>query len=222
MKLLKSCKLILLTALLSLTSLSIYAGQLYRFPDENGLPTISKTLPPSAAQNGYDILDDKSLRVIKRVAPALTPEQIVEQERELAEQKEAQRLTEIAEKEQQQQQRQRAIHDQNLLASYQIEQDLIDARDADLSYRKTQIEKKSELLANNKEKLLQLQQQAAEQELSGTTVSANLTKRLAATQKEIENNQRAIERLQAESQQLTKQYETDLLRLRHLLSTKNQ
>ena len=220
MKILKSCNIIILATLIALISLPVNAGQLYRFPDENGISTISKILPPSAAQNGYDILDEKSLRLLKRVAPALTPDQIIEQERQLSEQKEAQRLAEIAEKEQQERKRQQAIHDQNLLASYQSEQDLIDARDSDLSYRQTQIENKTEFLSKYKEKLRQLQQQAAEQELSGNAVTTNLSKSLSTTQQEIDNTQAAIERLQTESQELTKQYEVDILRLRQLLSAK--
>ncbi|MDH5357895.1 MAG: DUF4124 domain-containing protein [Gammaproteobacteria bacterium] len=220
MKILKSCNIIILATLIALISLPVNAGQLYRFPDENGISTISKILPPSAAQNGYDILDEKSLRLLKRVAPALTPDQIIEQERQLAEQKEAQHLAEIAEKEQQERKRQQAIHDQNLLASYQSEQDLIDARDSDLSYRQTQIANKTEFLSKYKEKLRQLQQQAAEQELSGNAVTTNLSKSLSTTQQEIDNTQAAIERLQTESQELTKQYEVDILRLRQLLSAK--
>ncbi|MDH5591883.1 MAG: hypothetical protein OEY48_03455, partial [Gammaproteobacteria bacterium] len=84
----------------------------------------------------------------------------------------------------------------------------------------TQIENKTEFLSKYKEKLRQLQQQAAEQELSGNAVTTNLSKSLSTTQQEIDNTQAAIERLQTESQELTKQYEVDILRLRQLLSAK--
>jgi hypothetical protein len=57
----------ILAVALSLVSLASYAGNIYRFHDENRVSTLSKTLPPYAAQQGYEILDDKSFLVIKRV-----------------------------------------------------------------------------------------------------------------------------------------------------------
>lgn len=64
---------------LCLVSGSIFAGQLFRFNDESGTPTLSKTLPPEAAQQGYDILDDKTMRLIERVPPALSEAELAEQ-----------------------------------------------------------------------------------------------------------------------------------------------
>jgi len=52
---------LLVTLLLLSLTMPAMAGKLYRFPDKNGISTISRSLPPSAAQGGYDILDDKSL-----------------------------------------------------------------------------------------------------------------------------------------------------------------
>lgn len=174
MKTLKFSKLTFLAILLSTMSLAVHAGQLYRFPDENGSPTISKVLPPSAAQKGYDILDDKSLRLIKRVAPALSADEIAELERKLTEQLEAQHRAEIAAKEEKKRNRKQAIKDQILQASYHSEQDLLNTRDADLLYRKTQIEKETAKHEQAKQRLHKLQQQAAEQELSGKKISVNL------------------------------------------------
>lgn len=207
----------MLATLFSIISVPVNAGQLYRFLDNDGIITVSKSLPPYAAQNGYDILDDKSLFLIKKVAPALTPEQISQQERELAEQKETQRLADIAAKEERERQKQQALYDQNLLASYQSEQELLKARAADISYLQTQFSKTTEQLAKNKQKLHDLQQQAAEQELSGHTISVNLKKRLETTQKNIELNQAEIERLQLTQQQLHTRYKEELVRLKQLL-----
>ena len=69
-----STKLICLSLFLTLTSLASHAGQVYRFKDDSGVKTMTKTLLPYAAQQGYEILDDTSLRVIEKVAPALTEE----------------------------------------------------------------------------------------------------------------------------------------------------
>lgn len=46
-----------------------------------------------------------------------------------------------------------------------------------------------------------------------------LNKRLLATRKGIANNQMRIERLQAKIPLITKKYDSDLVRLRQLLST---
>lgn len=71
------------------------AGKLYRFPNEEGVPTLSRNLPPSASQKGYDILDDKTLRLLEHVEAALTQEQIIEFEKQQQLEKEAQRQAEI-------------------------------------------------------------------------------------------------------------------------------
>lgn len=209
---------------LILISLSapVYAGKLYRFPDEEGVPTISRTLPPAAAQKGYDILDDKSLRVLERVAPALTDEQIAEQERQIQLEKEKKRQAEIAEKLAQEQRAKQAIEDKNLLASYQTEQDLISARDTDIQQRQTLLEKTLEIKAKLEQDLINYQQQAADQELSGTPISKNSQKRLQATQTRLDNNTNLIEQLNSEIAELTKQYDGELVRLRELLQRRKQ
>jgi vacuolar-type H+-ATPase subunit I/STV1 len=203
-----------------LFSQQLFAGTIYRFEDQNGVITMSKSLPPYAAQKGYDVLNDKSLRLIKRVDPALTPEQIAEKEKQLAIQQEQERLAAQEVEQKREQRRQQQIADQTLLASYQSAQDLISARDTDLSYRQTQLEKAKQHLESSKVKLQQAQQDAAEQELSGKTISVNMNKRLTAAQQEIDNAQQNIARLEQEIEQLNKQYESDLERLKLLLSQK--
>ncbi len=56
-----------LLSLLLIISLPAEAGKIYRYTDNNGVSTLSKSLPPYAAQKGYDILDETSLRLIERV-----------------------------------------------------------------------------------------------------------------------------------------------------------
>lgn len=207
-----------LLSLLLLASQQLSAGTIYRFIDENGIITMSKSLPPYAAQTGYDILDDKSLRIIKHVDPALTAEQRAEKERQLAIKQEQQQLAAEQAKQQQEQRRQQVILDQSLLASFQSVQDLLNARDSDIAYRQTELEKAIQHLEDNERKLQNMQQEAAEQELSGKSVSVNMTKRLTATQQEISNDKLDIKRLKLEIEQLNTQYEHDIERLKLLLS----
>jgi hypothetical protein len=89
-----------LGSILITTSLAVHAGQVFRFQGENGVTTMSKTLPPYAAQKGYAILDDASMRVIEIVAPALTKAEITEYNRQQAANKEQQQLAVIEAKKQ--------------------------------------------------------------------------------------------------------------------------
>ncbi|MBE0439983.1 MAG: DUF4124 domain-containing protein [Gammaproteobacteria bacterium] len=220
MKYIKTIAHSFLLCLLFTASQQLSAGTIYRFIDDNGIITMSKSLPPYAAQTGYDVLDDKSLRLIKHVDPALTPEQIAEKKRQLALQKEAERLAAEQAKQLQAQRRQQMIADHTLLTSFQSEQDLLNARDADLDYRQTELDKAISHLENSQIKLQQMQQEAAEQELSGKSVSVNMNKRLNAVMQEINHDEQNIKRLKHEIEQITKQYGHDLERLRQLLERK--
>lgn len=212
----------LLALALSLSSFSSYAGNIYRFHDENGVSTLSKSLPPYAAQQGYEILDDKSFRVIERVMSkkesieesnaeqAAIPEK-QKQQQQLKQEQLKQQLRKRLEKEQR-------IVDQNLLDIYPSIQDLIKTRDDYLSYINKQIENNIAQQNHIQVKLHQLQQAAAEQELSGQPISNKLNQQLEASQKEIVENQLHLEALENDKLNSSHQYEHDLIRLRQLQS----
>ncbi|NOQ81120.1 MAG: DUF4124 domain-containing protein [Methylophaga sp.] len=217
----KNIYILLLSSLLLVTSQSLYAGKIYRFADKNGVSTLSKSLPPYAAQNGYDILDEQSLRLIEHVP---TREEVIKQKQQ---QEQQQKLAEQAEKEEQQRQEEakrrrveQLLNDRNLIARYPSEQVLITSRDSDLLYRQNQTDEINERLLSNETKLRRLQAQAAEQEINNGKISANLSKQLAATQKSIENKKQFINRSLEEKELVSQQYEADLVRLRLLLNTK--
>ncbi|UPH46362.1 DUF4124 domain-containing protein [Methylophaga pinxianii] len=211
---------LVMASMLSATFLiatTVSAAQLYRFTDENGIPTLSKTLPPEVAQQGYDILDEKSMRVIERVPPAPTEAEIAEREiqkkMELEQQKQAEEAARIAAEKR----RKQAIYDHNLLSAYQSEQDLLNERDEDLQYRENRIEILKAKRKGLQQRLQQVQQQAADNELSGLGLSPNLQSRLKAAQQELDNNQSSLQQLQTEIDALNMQYELDQQRLRELL-----
>lgn len=214
----KTITKISLSLLLLMLAQTSVAGTIYRFVDKNGSITMSKSLPPYASQNGYDILNDSSLRLIKRVAPALTPEQIAEKEHLEAERIEQERLAKIAEEQKMAEQKQQSIHDQALVASYGSEHDLIKARDDEFLYLNAELEKAKTHLGENKQKLEQLQQKAAQQELSGQTISDLMKKQMSAAQEEINNDKHNISELTARLEQTELQYEKDLARLKVLMN----
>jgi DNA repair exonuclease SbcCD ATPase subunit len=206
------------TALLLFVGLSavVNAGQLYRFTNEEGVPTLSRSLPPEVAQKGYDILDDKTMRLIEHVPPALTAEEIAELEAKEAENAERQRQADIAAKEAEKQYELQARHDRTLLITYSNEEELIAARDKDLNYRKEQIELLSAKLPQLRASLEKVQKEAAEHELSGGQMTANTKKRLTAAQQEIALREQAIAMYQAEIEELSARYAYDLERFRTL------
>lgn len=209
---------ICLSLLLSSLTHTATAGQVYRFKDHNGIKTMSKALPPYAAQKGYDILDESSMRVIETVPPALTPDEIEQYNKQQESQKEQKRLAALEAKKEQERQRQARLYDANLRASYRTEDELHKKRETELLYFQNQIEKINGYLKRNKEKLHQFQQQAAQIELSGRTVVGNLKKRLIAAEQEIKNNQQELERLSVENKTRIEQYDKDLIRLKELMA----
>jgi len=184
----------------------VFAGKLYRYTDEDGVPTIGRTLPAEYAPKGYDVIDDKSMRLLKRVPPAKSEAEVVE----IKEQLQQQRESEIAAKRQQ-----RA--DQQLLNSYNSEVDLIRARDAKIR----NLQRNVELAEAREEKLnrnlLRLQQKAADQQLSSQTISESLKHQITTTQEDIQLQQATIKQQQDEIKRVTEQSNIDLQRLKQLL-----
>ncbi len=207
---------ILLILSFLLASLVAEAGKIYRFLDKDGVSTLSKDLPPYAAQKGYDILDDKSLRLIKRV---YTREELlkIKKKQQIAAEKEKEKQRRL--KEARQKILKQRVKDRNLLARYPTEEIFIQSRDDDLQYHQKQIQELKKILTVNKKRLEQLQEQAAEAELNGDTISTQLKQDIAEAKKEIVRSREFIQQTQAEYQKLSAQYKKDHARLRELLAT---
>jgi len=197
------------------------AAQMYRYIDSNGTPTLSKSLPADAAQRGYDILDDRTMRLIERVPAALTEAELEKEAERLSAE---QALREKAEKEAKSQaeiRRQQRLYDRNLLAIYRSEHELVSAREAELSQWQSRISVLEERRPVLERRLRALQQQAAERELSGARMSENLQKRLQAAEEELVNNRNLTAELEAEYIRLTQQYKMDHERLLQLLEARS-
>ena len=205
-----------------LVSVSLYAGQLYRFNDETGTPTLSKTLPPEAAQQGYDIIDDKTMRLIERVPPALTDAELAEEAERQAAAKAAQQAAAEQAKQAAELKRQQSLNDQKLLTVYSSEADLLSARDKDLGYRQDKLKVLTQKQPELEQKLITVQNEAANKELNGLPVSDNLQKRLSAAEQELTNNQMIIHQLEAEILSLSQQYEQERQRLVELLNVRRR
>jgi len=210
----KIINLILFTFILSTISTVSSADRIYRFNDKDGISTLSKSLPPYAAQQGYDILDSKSLRLIKRVYTRKELNRI-QKKQQFAQQKEN------AKRQQEEKEKQRLIEqgisDRNLLARYPTENVFIKSRDEDIQYHQRQIDSLKISLNDNRKRLISLQAKAAEAEINGDTVSDDLHTKLLSTEQQIQHNKQLLDQAISEKIKVTKQYEADYTHLQKLL-----
>lgn len=210
--------LALLLLMSPLMHLPVQAEQLYRFENKDGIPTLSKTLPPWAVRQGYDILDGNSMRLLESIPPEPTAEMRERYRQQQADEeqaaREADRLAEEAQRLRMQQHR----RDQTLLLTYESETALLEARDHDLTYRQKALAdllKKQDTL---KQRLFTLQNRAADQELKAQTINAALQQKLDNARRQLMFNRNSVSTLQAQLDQLNTQYETDIKRYRELQS----
>lgn len=82
------------TTVATLLGGSLAEARTYRYTDENGRPVISNTVPQEAAKRGYEILNQQG-RVIDRVEPAPTAEEIAERKARKQREKERARQREL-------------------------------------------------------------------------------------------------------------------------------
>jgi hypothetical protein len=212
-------KLMVYTSFLALTlflsGLPAYAGNIYHFNDKDGVSTLSKTLPPYAAQQGYEILDDKTLLVIKRV---LSRKETIEQHKTNQVIAQQQQQEQLLKQQKSRLQKEQATDDKNFLDIYPSVEDIIRARDRHQAYIDKQIEDTTIQKSVHQQTLHKLQQTAAEKEFSGQNISNTLTQRIENIQKDIINNQLHFEKLQQEQTVTRKQYANDIARLKALLA----
>lgn len=171
-------------------SLPAMAGQIYRYATPNGGTVVSRTLPPEISQKGYDILNDKTMRLIRRVKPALTDEQLAALEEEKKQQA-------IIEEEKKRQVAQR-IEDRRMMANYHSVENLERDRDDELSKRREELAASQEKQAEISDNLYRSQEMAANQELAGQPLSKSLTENLSILQDNLSRNQAIIDRQQEE------------------------
>ena len=106
--------------------------------------------------------------------------------------------------------------DQQLLATYALEEDIILTRDRKISEVEVQIRAGQETLKSLNGSLSRLQTQAAEEQRAGKAVTPQTAKTIANNEAQIAKHESHIQTLKKEQENMRNQYETELTRFREL------
>lgn len=106
--------------------------------------------------------------------------------------------------------------DDQLLATYAVEDDIILSRDRKLADIDTQIKSSEATLGSLKKSLARIQAQAADEQRGGKPVSEQTTKTIAANEAQVAKHQTHIDDLKKEQETVRTQFQTDIERFREL------
>jgi fructose-specific component phosphotransferase system IIB-like protein len=149
----------------------------YRWTDASGVVHFGDTIPSAALAGGYDIVNDQG-RVVRHVAPELTPAA-----------RRAAAATAARDAAVQRAARQRQIEDTQMLAAYPTAHDLDQSQQAQLQQIQSDIETLETNLRSQEDSLTELLAHAADIEHSGKPVPPDVNKRIA-DQRRIVNDER--------------------------------
>ena len=141
----------------------------------------------------------------KEIAAPLTEAELKAREQNREREEQTRKLTE-------EQQR----RDQQLLATYAIEDDIILTRDRKISDIEGQIRASQETLKSLRTSLARLQAQAAEEQRTGKQVSPQTAKTIANNETQIGKHEVHVEKMKKDQEAMRVQYQTELERFREL------
>ena len=185
-----------LAALGLLVATSAQAG-MYRYKDENGQTVISNTIPQEATKRGYEILGNNG-RVVERVAPAPTAEEIAAREAE----KERQRQAELQRQE-----------DQKLLQRYSHPNQAVRAMHRKIAEMEGIIQLKQGNISVIASQLDSEQGRAADMERSGREVPDASLEKIRRLESQINDIEREIAGQREQIQAMKDEFMADIERL---------
>jgi len=204
----------LITAIASLLALSLSSPapaaddtksqRIKKCQDAAGKWHYGDTADAECARSKVIELDKQGVKR-KEIAPPLTESEL--KARELNQSEEVQRQRQAEEQKR---------RDQQLLATYAIEDDLILSRDRKLGDLDKQVRGSQETVQSLKKTLARIQAQAQDEKRGGKEVSAQTAKTLASSESQIQRHEEALARLQKEQENTRAQFESDLRRFREL------
>jgi chromosome segregation ATPase len=198
----KTCCLLLLPAILM--SGNALGERLFKWVDAEGQVHYSNRLPPEAAKQRREVINEQG-RTIKVYRAPLTAEEKLEEERleELEKKK-----RELAEK--------RAIHDRSLLATYSNTEDMHVAMQGKLEAVESLIKLTNSRINSLQNRLLELTEEAASYERSGRQLPDNLQRQISNLRNQIDQNKAFVEDKKLEMEDIRLQSEADIRRFKEL------
>ena len=177
-------------------------GTTYKWVDDKGVIHYTDKIPTEAASKGSTVLD-KQARPVKRIDPALTPEQRRAREAEEAQKRDAAKAQELV-----------ARRDRALVSSYQNEAEIDLARRRALATIDTQIESSRSYAAQLDKRRAELEKRR--EALGDRPVPHALESELAGNRNEIAKTAQLIEQKQKERAATVARYDADKVRWREL------
>jgi len=204
-------KAMIVTAMLALGASTAASAQhkgegsvQYRWHDAHGLLHFSDSLSADAMANGYDIVDSRGI-VIRHIDRQLTPEERVE----------AKKQADIAAAKQRADDLQKH-NDEQMLAAYPNESDLLDTQKSELSSIDQQITTTRKSLQTQEQALADLLDRAGELERAKQPVPKYLADRVTAQRNVVASQRALLDRLQASYVNTQLKQEAQLSRYREL------
>lgn len=195
-----------LSALLLVTvCVAVQAANIYRYVDNNGRTVFNASIPPEYVKNGYTILNERG-QVIEVVPPALTADQVAQQEAE----RRAREQEELARREQ-------IEADNLLLRLYRSPEEVARKRDDRVRSLDSHIAGLNLNINSVGQDIASLEQRVATARQNGGEAPANLLRDLETLSAERERLQNQLDNANAEKANLIAQAEKDMARLRELL-----
>ncbi len=173
----------ILIAAILLTSLAQAAQPLYRWTNDQGRQEYSHSISADMVIRGYDVLDDKSMRVVRKVQPQLSEEEYavqLERERQLADCKRAMR---------------------RVITLYLSIEDIVSAEKQMLKSMDSRIANAQANLALAENQRLALEQEAANKDRAGEMLQSSFINSIDRVKIQIVNQRQEIEKRNREKDQ---------------------
>lgn len=193
---------ILLVGLVALPADAI--AEMYRYENEQGKTVIGNTLPREAKDKGYEILNDQG-RVIEKIPPPPTEEEIAERKREKAK-----------ERRRRQKEKERRKRDKRLLRQYSSPDDVVRALHRKLRERFSAVKLKLGNINSINNQIADQQSRAANLERSGQDIPDALHDKMESLRSEKAEVMAEIERELEKVEKTREKYRARINRLEEL------
>jgi hypothetical protein len=187
-----------------LISVNTSAAQLYRYKDDQGNYVLNQTIPPKYVKKGYDILNSQG-RVIRTVAPALTPDQIAARDAAL----EQERLRKEAAAKQ-------AIIDNELKQLYSHPNDAVRVLSRRVADIHSHIQAKQSRIETAKKNIIDQESAAADRQRQGLKILETTLKRLEKLKSDIAINEHDISESYNELEKVKEEFHEKIKRLEEI------